>query len=328
MLHSEQRWTYALFLALCIVQGANAGVPEKAGPCTVPVRNGHPTEQDHGQSFRMISGFVMLPGIRRPVIYSWLRNGAWTIDDHDSFVPFPGEFPSNYIHDSFERDPNTGRIIGVGLKGVFVIEPGEVEFKILIRKGDFNLKSPGPANFIPRMSGFMLLDPSGLYLIDNDLRASQLRLDNMPDLINVGGIADLAELKAVLIGNNGRIYIRTDDGHSTLLATLEKWDFLTNAAVGPSGDTVLVQSYWNAFEIKISRGYDGKIIEPIASGAMRTRPKDKPFDIPPSSTRLQKEKLRNYVSSPIPVRGESILMASDGLHLIRKPRTQDQMSCN
>lgn len=322
------RWTCALFLVLCTLHGALAAEPEKAGPCTVPVRNGHPTDEDNGQSFRMIFKLVMLPGIRRPIIYPWSRHGAWTIDDQNAFVPFPGEFPSNFIHDSFERDPKTGRIIGVGLEGVFVIEPGEFAFRNILRKGELNLKAPRSATFIPRLSGFMLLDPNGLYLIDQNLKASQLRLDNPSTLINPGGIADLPEIKAILIYDKGRIYIRTDDGHSVLLASLERWDFLTNAAVGQSGDTVLVQSYWNAFEVKILREHDGRIREPIDAETVRVRPKDKPFNLKLPSTRLQQEVLRNYVSSPIPVRGDSILIAPDGLHLLRSSRIQDQGNCN
>lgn len=323
-----RRWTHALFLMFCIVQGAIAGVPEKAGPCTVPVRNGHPTDEDFGQSFRMISKFVMLPGVRRPVLYPWRRNGAWTIDDQDTFVPFPGEFPSNSIHDSFERDPKSGRIIGVGFEGVFAIEPGEIEFRSIIRKGELDIKDPRPTTFIPRLSGFMFLALNGLYMVDQNLNTSHLRLDNPPALINPGDIVDLPGLEAVLINDKSRVYIRTDDGHSVLLASLESWDFLTNATVGPSGDTILLESYRNAFEVKILRAHDGTIMEPTDAKTVRARPENKSFNLRPSSTRLQKEFLKNYASSPIPVRGESIVIASDGLYLFRNWHTRDQGKCN
>lgn len=319
-----RRWTYALFFTFWIVQGAIAGVPEKAGPCTVPVRNGHPTDEDYGQSFRMIFKFVMLPGVRKPVLYPWRRNGAWTIDDQDAFVPFTGEFPSNSIHDSFERDPKSGRIIGVGLEGVFAIEPGELEFKNVIRKGGLKINDPRPATFIPRLNGFMFLATNGLYIIDRNLNISQLRLDNPLVLTNPGGIVDLPGIKSVLINDKSRVYIRTDDGHSVLLASLESWDFLTNATVGPSGDTILLESYRNAFEVEILREHDGTIMEPTDAKTVRARPENKSFILQPSLTRLKKEILKNYISSPIPVRGESILIASDGLHLLRKVCTLDQ----
>jgi len=137
-------------------------------------------------------------------------------------------------------------------------------------------------------------------------------------------VIDLPELKGLAIASTHRailrgqqVFVRLDSGAIVLVATLEQWDFLVNAAVAPTGGSLLVQSYWNAFEVKLDRADDGTIVEPSDARTVRNRPANLPFRLPPVPTRLG-DAILPSAKPPfeIPVRGDFMGSTPDGLYLL------------
>lgn len=161
----------AISMVLTLLLSSGVGLAEQASSspfCIVPVRNGAATEKDHNQAWRMMDKVIMLPGVPRPIIYAIDRGGVWTIDENRAFVPFGGEFPQNIFWDKLAHDPEAGRFVGVNARGgVFALDPGETQFKKLYGVSNAALRHPYSVEFIPRFNGFVISDPSGLYLLDS-----------------------------------------------------------------------------------------------------------------------------------------------------------------
>src|SRR6266446_4953573 len=163
------RRAISMALALLLSSGACMADQGPSSPfCIVPVGNGRPTEKDHNQAWRMMDKIITLPGVRRPIIYAIDRGGVWTIDENRAFVPFGGEFPSDVFSDKIARDPETGRFVGVNARGgVFALDPGQTQFTKLYGVSEASLRHPYSVEFVPRFNGFVIADPSGLYLLDH-----------------------------------------------------------------------------------------------------------------------------------------------------------------
>lgn len=240
----------AWLLSCPLLQSTVATELQSEELCLIPVKDGQPTSADIGESWRMVAKFVAFDGIAKPVIYPFNRRGAWTIDDTNGFVPFGGRFPQNMFHDQFGRNPEDGTVIGINPDvGVFVIRPGEAVFTLLYDANDKPLRSPHAIIYVPRLKGFALSDSSGLYLLDQ-----QLRLEVLPlrPIGSPGSVFDLPELDALVLNPGEKVYLRDDSGNTTLLATLEKWDFVVNSGLTQTGD-IHIKSYRNEFTVPLPR---------------------------------------------------------------------------
>lgn len=239
--------------------------------CLLPVKNGRPTEEDVGATWRMIEKVVLLDGIDKPIIYPLNRGGVWTIGYDYSFSRFGGEFPNNFIHDSFVRDPITRSTVGINPhKGVFVIRPGETAFTPLYKLDGGPLRHPGSAAYVGRFKGTVLYDPSGLYLLDQKLRLQKLPLDKRFQR-GVQSLIDLPAIKALLFSSDNNVFLRDDSGHVILLATLQKWDTVNQAVVTASG-MIKIRAYWSEFEIAPpARGGSGHFLEVEDADVARPR---------------------------------------------------------
>lgn len=211
--------------------------------CVVPVRDGAPTDKDINQAWRMLTKVVMLPGVPRPVIYAMNRGGVWTIDENRAFVPFGGEFPSNFLWDRFLRDPGTGRVLGVNnALGLFALDRGETQFKKLHAADGKPLKHPASASFIPRMKSFVVSDSNGLFLLN---RAGELSALPVSDRMTLGvpsNVYDLPAFGGLLINASGTrpdalpyAVVRFDDGQVVRGPTLDRDDSISKVEVTPEG---------------------------------------------------------------------------------------------
>lgn len=231
--------------------------------CVVPVKDGTPTDKDIGQAWRMVSKLVMLPGVPRPVIYALNRGGVWTIDATRSFVPFGGEFPSNLLSDHFERDPNTGRIVGISrARGVFALDPEETQFKKLHPVGDKEkLRHPYSIEFIPRMKSFVIADSHGLFVLDRNGALTALPVSDRAALRIPFRTLDLPSFGALLINaQDSHLVVRFDDGTIVKVATLDRYDYPSDVTVGPDG-TLAVRGNKRSYVVKLDRPPIGPIVQ-------------------------------------------------------------------
>lgn len=262
-----------LFLAMVAFGADTSGQPSPQ-LCIVPIADGQPTEADEGDAWRMVFRVVLLPDIPRPIIYPSNRSGVWTIDETGSYVRFGGKFPSNQIHDRFARDPSTKRVVGTNsFDGLFKIDAGATRFEQIVLGKEASLDHPGAPTFVPRLDGFVVPDPTGLYLLDRRMRLALLPVDAPANYGGPGEVFDLPEINALLISAGDRVFLRFDDGRLVLIATLEKWDFVTGTTVGSKGTSIAIKTYWNEFAVELPpRHVDGAFEEPVDAHLVRPRP--------------------------------------------------------
>jgi len=243
--------------------------------CLVPIKDGQPTQEDFGASWRMVSKFVTFDGITRPILYPFNRPGVWTIDESDRFVPFGSMFPQNQLDDHFAHDPETGTVIGISSSdGVFVIRSGETAFTRIYEANDSPLRSPQSIIYVPRFKGFALSDPSGLYLLDRQLRLERLSLDGMRD---PGNTFDLPELNSLILDRSNKVYLRDERGETALLATLEEWDFVVKTHLTEDGQ-INIKTYWNEFTVAPPiKGTAGRYSQADGADLVRQRPPRPPI---------------------------------------------------
>jgi hypothetical protein len=269
--------------------------------CILPVTNGRPTEADVGSVWRMANKVVTLPGIPRPIIYAYNRGGVWTIDEAHAFVPFGGTFPANMLYDEFSQDPVTKRIVGVNYQGLFFIEAGQTQFMPISLAGT-GVSRPTNVTFVPRLNGFVVSDPSGLYLLDRQLAWAPLPVTAPADYRGPGRTFDLPEIDAFLVASSHRAYLRFDDGKVVLIATLEEWDFVTDASINSADRSIDITTYRNRFSVAVPERFpDGLVGEAVDARLVRARPERAPFQLPT-------EKL---VQAPSV--GKVLLLRQDGL---------------
>lgn len=241
----------------------SAGAQERPRFCIVPVQNGTPTDKDVGDAWRMASKVVMLPGVPRPVIYAYNRGGVWTIDQTRSFVPFGGEFPANPLMDSFVRDPDTGRIVGIDrFPGVFALDPGDTQFKKLHAAGDKEtLRHPYSIEFIPRFKGYVIADANGLFLLDREGHLSLLPVSDRAVLLTPFRTFDLPAFGALLINaKDSQIVIRFDDGEVVKATSLDRGDYPSEVTVLPDG-TLSVRGNKRSYTVRLGRALIGPVVQ-------------------------------------------------------------------
>lgn len=259
---------YAISTALTLLLSSGVGLAEQAPSspfCIVKVQNGVPTEKDHNQAWRMMDKIIMLPGVLRPIIYAIGREGAWTIDENRTFIPFGGEFPQNIFWDKIARDPETGRFVGVNAGGgVFALDPGEKQFTKLYGVSKAALQHPYSVEFIPRFNGFVVSDPSGLYLLD---RAGALKPLPLVSLTSTGipfAVFDLPAFGALLINasiQGPAVVVRYDDGQAVVPISLKRYDFVRGITVEADG-SISVRTQFDHRSVRLSRTPNA----PIAQG--------------------------------------------------------------
>jgi hypothetical protein len=229
----------AIITALLPLQGAFADkLSGRSSPqCLVPVKYGQPTGADFDQSFRMTWKVVTVLGLDRPVIFPSNRSGVWTINSQGAYVPFGGDFPSHYL-DDYASDMSTGDVIGVsGKLGVFRVRSGERRFHRLYPADGKPFARPFSAVYVERLSGTVISDNSGLYLLTSTGKVQRLRWDRSVGGKSPGRIFDLPELKLMLFATEGYIYARDDSGD---LRILDKgFDGLHAARVTADGEIFL-----------------------------------------------------------------------------------------
>jgi hypothetical protein len=250
--------------------------------CIVPIQSGAPTEKDHNQAWRMVDKIVTLPGVPRPIIYAVDRGGVWTIDENRAFVPFGGEFPFNIFSDKIARDPNTGRFVGVDAgRGVFELDPGQTQFTKLYGLGGSSLRHPYSVEFVPRFDGFVIADPSGLYLLDHTGALKQLpavshpasgtpfaifdqpRLKSGEPIGIPFAVFDLPSFNALLIDadiQGPALVVRYDDGQAVLVTTLGAHDFVRSVTVEADG-SVTARSQFDHRTVRLSRTPSTPVIQ-------------------------------------------------------------------
>ena len=259
------RCAISMVLALLLSLGACfAGQGPSTSFCIVPVGNGAPTEKDHNQAWRMMDTIITLPGMPRPIIYAIDRGGVWTIDENRAFVPFGGEFPSNPFFDKIARDPETGRFVGVNARGgVFALDPGEEQFRKLYGVGHASLRHPYSVEFVRRFNGFVIADPSRLYLLD---RTGALKPLPIVGRINMGipfAVFDLPAFNALLINadiQGPALVVRYDDGQAILPATLKPHDFIRSVTVEADG-SISVRTQFDHRTVRLDRTPSTPIIQ-------------------------------------------------------------------
>jgi hypothetical protein len=229
----------------------------------------------------MMDKIVTLPGVPRPVIYSINWGGVWTIDENHAFVPFGGQFPSNIFSDKIARDPNTGRFVGVDAShGVFELDPGQTQFTKLYGVGG-SLRFPYSVEFVPRFGGFVIADPSGLYLLDHTGALKQLpavshpisgtpfaifdqpRLTSGKPLGIPFAVFDLPAFNALLIDadiQGPALVVRYDDGAAELVMTLGAHDFVRSVTVEADG-SLSVRTQFDHRSVRLSRAPSTPIIQ-------------------------------------------------------------------
>ncbi|NVP57857.1 hypothetical protein [Mycoplana rhizolycopersici] len=232
--------------SLLLPQSAAASDVQSGELCLIPVEDGQPTQQDIGETWRMVSRFLAFDGISRPIVYAMNRGGVWTIDESNRFIRFGGEFPRNLVHDSYAADPSTGNVIGINSsEGVFMIRAGGTQFTPLYAADDGPLQAPHAVTYVPRLGGFVVSDRTGIYLLDSQLRLTDLPLDAVG---RPGKVFDLPEFSALILNPREKVFLRDDSGHTVLLATLEEWDYVVK--VGRSRDgKIHIKTYWNEFTV-------------------------------------------------------------------------------
>lgn len=268
------RSAVSIILAFLLSGVCVAGQASSSPFCIVPVRNGTPTDKDHNQAWRMMDKIITLPGVPRPIIYAIDRGGVWTIDESRAFVPFGGEFPSNIFFDKIARDPNTGRFVGVtASRGVFELRSGQTQFTKLYGVGGSSLRHPYSVEFIPRFDGFVIADPSGLYLLDRTSMLKQLPAISHPPWgipfaifdqprpksgMPLGipfAISDLPAFNALLVDSDIQgpaLVVRYDDGQAVLATTLGAHDFVRSITVETDG-SVSVRTQFDHRTVRMSR---------------------------------------------------------------------------
>lgn len=211
-----------------------------------------------------MDAIITLPGMPRPIIYAIDRGGVWTIDENRAFVPFGGEFPSDTFFDKIARDPETGRFVGVNAGGgVFALDPGGKQFRKLYGVGQASLRHPYSVEFVPRFNGFVIADPSGLYLLDGTGALKPLPIVGR---INMGipfAVFDLPAFNALLINadiHSPALVVRYDDGQAILPATLKPDDFIRSVTVEADG-SISVRTQFDHRTVRLDRTPSTPIIQ-------------------------------------------------------------------
>lgn len=262
---------FLLLVWTCGTFTAAASDAIAADLCLLPVKNGKPSAKDLAATGRMVAKVVVIEGIEKPIIYPLNDKGVWTISDDHSFSQFGGDFPDNFHHDRFARNPVTGSTVGVSpSKGVFVIKPGEVSFTRLYQADGAPLRHPGQAIYVARLNGTVISDPSGLYLLDRQFRLQKLSLSQQLTK-SVQALIDLPDISALLISSGNSVFLRDNSGHMVLLATLQKWDGVRSADI-TDAETIRIRSNWSEFSIAVpTRDVSGRFLDVEGADVVRPR---------------------------------------------------------
>src|SRR5260370_5700058 len=234
-LESSMRLLALLPALLCALAGGLAVAKDLSSPfCVVPVGGGTPTEKDFNDAWRMVFEIITLPGVPHPIIHNYTnRGGVWTIDESRAFVPFGGEFPSNPLHDKIAHDPDSGRFIGVNSTlGIFALDSGQTQFRKLYGLSNTSLRHPYSVEFIPRFNGFVISDPSGLYLLDRAGVLSPLPVGGHATLRIPFQTFDLPAFNALVINaQDSSTVVRFDDVEVARVATFDRFDYVSSVTV-------------------------------------------------------------------------------------------------
>jgi hypothetical protein len=193
------------------------------------------------------------------VIYPASRGGVWTIDETRSFVPFGGSFPNNPYFDYFAQDARTGRVVGVGSNGAFVIDRGETTFRRLEPSTSTIVKRPRAVAFIPRYNGFVISDSEGLKLIEAGGEVRGLPTIGEPTLAGAPAVFDAAPLDAILVTANREAVLRYDDGRLVEVARLGQHDFITGVQVSDDTKWLTIKTGFSDIYVRFVFGYPLKL---------------------------------------------------------------------
>lgn len=195
-------------------QARHPQIPVSQNVCVVPVRHGAPTEADVGSSSRMLSTMTILPGVARPFITPLNRGGRWTIDETRAFVPEHSPFPRGGYDEYWTRE-SSGRLVGVNSGGVYVLTPGEANFRqIAARENVRGDGYSGPSYVARTNEAFVRRGDRLQVLAGEELRdwspqndAAQLGLKGLHPPM------DLPRFAAMLFeADGGKIALRLSDG--------------------------------------------------------------------------------------------------------------------
>lgn len=241
--------------------------------CLIPIKNGESTAADHGDTWRMVSRVVMLPGIARPIIYPGFRGGVWTVDETDTFVRFGEDFPQNSLFDRYAIDPQTGLVAAASAqRGLFYIRPGQKTFTRVasIKGGPF--KAPHAITFVERWKRFVISDTSGLYLWNADSSVPQL-ITSTPEIETPSSAFDLPSMKALLVSAKDRnVILRWDDGRTETITKTINGDFVVAVEETTKG----IDIWTNRETLSFRKNQSGQLemIWRVAGG----RPISNPFE--------------------------------------------------
>jgi hypothetical protein len=247
MQHAARQFLITVATTAALVSPAFAD--ELSNLCTVPVKQGVPTKADRGRVDLMADTVRMLPGVPRPIIYSRLRHdGAWTVSQDDAFVPLGGSFPQDFF-DKFALEPDTGRVIGKGGLGLYVLEPGETQFRQLLATRDSPLRDIRDVTYVPRLRAVVISAVNGLYRLRGDL------IEPFPDAgkDNTGDVSRIFDLPGhnalVLQMVGGGLLVRYDNGQVIELYKFERSNYAL--AVHEMSDTgrLLIESSREQLEV-------------------------------------------------------------------------------
>lgn len=243
----ESGWLLRCMAALATyaIAGSAPALAEEAfvpDLCVLPIKNStveaaralaRPGERfidNYPASSTLAHQVTMIPGVPKPVICPWFETDhAWTVSEDNAFEAMPGPFPGSSLYDKFVVEIGTGRVLGLGYKGVYAFDPGTGQFRLIVPTATTRPGEAVNAADFQTVRTIVHVERLGLTLIGTDHGVFQLLGDRVQPLAGAGkrevgtvmGIIDLPVHHALMLagGNGAGAMIRHDDGSIEQLVT-------------------------------------------------------------------------------------------------------------